>query len=125
MKIEALYNPMLVTAEAWEPLVEVAARMRFNEVGSAAVFEHGRLAGIITERDLVRAMVERADLDNTTAADFMTSEPAYVEPETDAADAARLMLDLGVRHLPVITDHQLIGMVSIRDVLLDAVWNVR
>jgi signal-transduction protein with cAMP-binding, CBS, and nucleotidyltransferase domain len=123
MKISALYNPMTVAAQTWETLSEVATRMQFNDVGAVAVFDEGRLAGILTERDLARAIADGADPRQTTAADYMTAEPAVVELEDDAKTTASTMLDLGIRHLPVVQDGKVLGVVSIRDVLSDLVWS--
>ena len=61
-----------------------------------------RLVGIITERDLVRAVADRRDLADGNAGEYMTSAPATVELDTSLADVARTMLALGVRHLPVV-----------------------
>lgn len=122
MKVANLYNPLTVVAHPWEDLSEAARRMTRNDVGSLAIYAHGRLAGILTERDLTRAVADGVDLSHTTVEEYMTSEPTTTTPETDAREAAVTMLGLGVRHIPVLSDHMLLGMVSIRDVLEDLVW---
>jgi CBS domain-containing protein len=75
------------------------------------------LAGIITERDIVRAVAERRDLSEGTAGEYMTWEPATVALETPLSDVARRMLALGVHHLPVMVAGEVLGMVSARDLL--------
>ena len=75
-----------------------------------------RLAGIITERDLVRAVADRRDLADGTAGEYMTCEPATVGLETPLTEVARRMLAYGVRHLPVVAG-DVLGMVSARDLL--------
>ena len=81
------------------------------------ILDGDRLAGIITERDIVHAMADRRDLADGTAGDYMTWEPATVGLEAPLAEVARTMLALGVRHLPVVVAGEVIGMVSARDLL--------
>jgi CBS domain-containing protein len=122
MRIDALLNPLTVVTHGWQTLVDVANRMRFNDVGSAAVLDGDQIVGIITERDLTRAIADGADPQTMTVADYMTPEPAVISPTTDAREAARYMVDLGVRHLPVAVNGRLVGLISMRDVLLELVW---
>jgi CBS domain-containing protein len=82
-----------------------------------AIMDGYRLAGIITERDIVRAVADRRDLADGTAGDYMTLEPATVSLETPLGEVARTMLAYGVRHLPVVVGGEVIGMVSARDLL--------
>ena len=119
MKVESVYRPGVVSAEADDALSDVASRMQFNEVGALAVVDHGSLLGIITERDLVRAIADGADLELTPAGEYMTEDPVVVAPEAALHDAVTRMLDLGVRHLPVMSAGQLLGMVSARDLLVE------
>ena len=127
MQLYQVYSPLTVVATHEEPLVAVAARMRFNDVGCAAVVDEDNvLVGIITERDVVRAVADGADIEKTPAHDYMTSDPTVAAPETEIREAARIMLDLGVRHLPVVTpDGRLIGLASVRDLLLELLWAPR
>ena len=122
MKIESLYNSLTVIANEWEALTEAASRMRFNDVGSAAVLRDGKVAGILTERDLTRAIADGVDLSAVTVADYMTPDPVVVTPETDAKEAARTMTDMGIRHLPVVEGDRLVGLVSARDILIELIW---
>ena len=121
MKIEELFRSFSVTAAEWEPLIDVASRMRFNDVGSAAIVSDGKLVGIITERDLVRAISEGADVTSTRAGEYMTADPVVVSPQTDVDEAARTMARLGIAHLPVVERDHLVGVTSIRDVVLDLI----
>jgi CBS domain-containing protein len=123
MKVAALYNPLVVSAQTWETLDEVSTRMMVNEVSCAPVFEGARLAGIITERDLVRAMANGVMPAETTAVDYMTEAPTVVTPKDDAREAALIMLQHGIRHLPVLVEDRLLGVISIRDVLQDSFWD--
>lgn len=117
MDVLALYQAPVRWTGPDESLFEAADRMAFYEVGSLAVMEHGRLVGIITERDLVHAIDEEVNLYVTRVADYMSGEPVSISPEDDLADAIRVMVTLGVRHLPVIEHGAVVGMISVRDLL--------
>jgi len=123
MKVRAVYRQEVLVADSDESLIDVAGRMQFEEVGSLAIIEHGRLVGIITERDLARALSDGVDPVETPVADYMTAEPVTVSPDTEASAAAAAMLDLGVRHLPVMEEGRVVGMVSSRDLLSIEAWS--
>lgn len=97
-------------------LPQAAARMRAEGTSVAAVLEEGRLLGVVTERDLVRALADDA-IRTATVADYMTAEPCTIDPEADARDAAALMMSRQVRHLPVVEGDAVLGFVSARDLL--------
>lgn len=117
MNVEALYHRNVVTAQLGERLIDVAAMMRHHEVSALPVYQHGECVGIITERDLVQAMAEGQDPMTTRVWRYMTPGPVRVWPDTDAADAAELMISLRARHLPVVDGSRVVGMLSIRDLL--------
>ena len=81
------------------------------------VLEGQHLVGIITERDLTAALAEGADAVLTPVSDYMTPAPEVLQPDNELADAAHLMLELGIRHLPIVRSGQLVGVLSMRDVL--------
>jgi CBS domain-containing protein len=87
------------------------------------VREHGRLVGILTERDVARALADGVDPVETVVGEYMTRDPITVTPGTDAADAAVTMLELGVRHLPVTEAGTVVGMLSSRDLLSLEAWD--
>src|SRR5438046_6870581 len=74
-----------------------------------------RLLGIFTERDTVRALSQAHDAARHEIVSWMTHNPTTVAPDVDAEDALRTMLDSGFRHLPVVENGKVIGMVSMRD----------
>ena len=118
MKVSDLQPHELFTAQAEETLEEAADRMSWHEVGALPVFDGQRhLVGIITERDLTAALAEGADPVRTTVADYMTPAPEVLRPDSELAEAAHTMLQLGVRHLPVVQNGRLVGVLSMRDVL--------
>jgi CBS domain-containing protein len=96
---------------------EAAQLMADANVGSSVVLEHGRLIGILTERDLLRAMAQRVHPSEARVREWMTAEPVAVSESTSADEAARLMLEHGFRHLPIVDGDRTLGVVSLRDVM--------
>jgi CBS domain-containing protein len=96
---------------------EAAQRMADANVGSSVVLEHGRLIGILTERDLLRAMAQRVHPSEARVREWMTAEPVSASESTSADEAARLMIEQGFRHLPVVDGDRTLGVVSLRDVM--------
>jgi CBS domain-containing protein len=86
--------------------------------GSLGVVDGMKLLGLITERDLVRAMANGADLDRVTVSSFMSRDPDIFSPEFDVWEAAEWLAESGYRHLPVVEDGALLGIISVRDLLL-------
>jgi CBS domain-containing protein len=106
----------LLTVEPGLPLKEVAERMVSRDVGAVLVTEGGRLVGILTERDVLRA-VAGGITDTTTVLDWMTPNPETMEPEETTRQAAVLMIHGGFRHMPIVEGEDVVGMLSIRDLM--------
>ncbi len=122
-----LVSRMPVTVTADRSVCDAAEIMRREGVGSLLVVDsEGRLAGILTERDLAyRVVASRCSCD-VRVGEVMTPRERLVtvEPGTSIAEAARIMIDVGVRHLPVVTrEGRLVGVVSLRD-LARAIWGM-
>jgi CBS domain-containing protein len=117
MKVSDLQHHELFTAQADESLDMAADRMNWHQVGALPVLDGQRLVGIITERDVTAAMAEGADPTITPVSDYMTPAPEVLRPDSDLADAAHVMLELGIRHLPIVRSGCLVGVLSMRDVL--------
>ena len=101
-----------------EATVAAAAQTMVNDgIGSIGVVEHGRLIGIFTERDALRATAAGADLSTEKVSEWMTPDPDVLSPTVEVEDAAEWLLATGYRHLPVVEDGALLGIVSIKDVL--------
>jgi CBS domain-containing protein len=115
--VDDVYRAGAITAAADESLEQVATHLQAKDVSALVILDGSRLAGIITERDIVRAVADRRDLAECTAAEYMTSEPATVRLETPLSVVAWKMLAYGVRHLPVVVGGEVTGMVSARDLL--------
>jgi CBS domain-containing protein len=107
-------NVLAVAPE--DTLGEAAQKMVERGVGSAVVLDFGRLIGILTERDLMRATAGRTHSSEARVREWMTASPVTATEDTSIEEAARTMLDAGFRHLPVIADERPVGIVSIRDV---------
>ena len=94
---------------------EAISLMAQNRIGSALIMEGGKLVGIFTERDTVRAISQSHDAPTHEISSWMTRDPKTVSPDVEVDDALRTMLDNGFRHLPVVERGEVIGMVSMRD----------
>ena len=106
----------LLTVEAGLPVVAVAQRMAERNVGAVLVLEGARLAGIMTERDLMRA-VARGLSDDAVVGDCMTADPETIAPGDTIEHAAVLMIHGGYRHLPVVDGGAVVGVLSMRDLV--------
>ena len=108
----------LLTLDADVSVLEAARRMIDENVGSMLVSERGRITGIVTERDYLRRVVleERGDRE-TTVRDIMTSPLIVVSPETSVDECMAIITEQRIRHLPVAESGEVIGMISIGDVV--------
>ena len=97
---------------------QAAKLMAKKNVGAIMVVEDERLIGIFTERDaLVRVIAQGRDVEATRLADVMTAEPRTVAPEKSFGSALLLMFENGFRHVPVVEEGKVIGIVSSRNAL--------
>jgi|SRR5215472_1096089 len=105
-----------VTESATDTLRSAAERMWRQQTGSLLIMDGGRLAGILTERDLLRAVALGTDLTNATVGEAMTTEVLTATPDMSLRDAAREMAIRWIRHLPVVEAGRVLGVVSMRDI---------
>ena len=117
MAIGDVMRVRVVTVGPSDSARTAVLRMLEEGVGSVAVCDGGRLVGIFTERDVLRLAGHGGSLDDIRIADVMTTELTRVSPDTSIIDAAALMGERRIRHLPVVEDDHLLGLVGIRDVL--------
>ena len=106
----------LLTVEPGLALKAVAERMVAKDVGAVLVIENGRLAGILTERDILRAVADGITAE-TRVSDWMTRDPETMEPDETTRQAAVLMIHGGFRHMPIVDGDEVVGMLSIRDLM--------
>jgi CBS domain-containing protein len=117
-QITDVMRPDFIEVAPEDTLGEVAERMTAANVGAVAVKDSGRLIGILTERDLLKAMAARVHSSEARVRQWMTPDPVTVEAHTDVEEAARIMIDSGFRHLPVLDDDgRVVGIVSLRRVV--------
>lgn len=126
MPIVDVMDLRLVRVSPQDSVQTAIGRMLDENVGSVAVCEGPRIVGIFTERDVLRLAGRRARFDEVPVADVMTTRLVAISPDDEIPAAARLMGEHRVRHLPVIEDENLLGIVGIRDVLaalVEQVWH--
>lgn len=117
MTVQELIGGEVVSTQPKRAMREAIRIMTAQGVGALVVEHDGVLSGILSERDVIRACAEDADLDATTVDEWMTEDPDSLEPDVSVEDAAEWMLAAGYRHLPVVEGTRIVGMVSIKDVL--------
>lgn len=106
-------------ADVQQTVFDIAKAMVDRNIGAVPVLENGLLVGIFSERDLMkRVVVEGRDPQNTRVYEVMTEDPLTVQPNQDLETCMFLMRRHGFRHLPVCEGKQLLGLVSLRDLML-------
>jgi CBS domain-containing protein len=113
--VRDIMSTRVVTTGPDEPVAAAAAAMVQRGVGSALIMQGRFLAGILTERDVLRAVASGSDLTSSPVSAWMTRDPEPASPDTTVEDATQLMLLHGFRHLPVLEGREVRGMVSLRD----------
>jgi CBS domain-containing protein len=106
----------LLTVDATETLTDAAAQMDARGVGAVLVMNGEHLSGILTERDVLRA-VATGGVEGTKVGAWMTHDPDTVGPDERPGHAAAIMLHGGFRHLPVLDGDKAVGIISIRDLM--------
>ena len=109
-------KPIVITPSA--SVTQCAALMKQNNVGSLVVEEGKHLVGIVTETDMVRrCLADGKDPKKTTAKDLASEHVVTIGPDLDIFEALRKMQDYDIRHLPVTDDGELVGFVTMKDIL--------
>lgn len=117
LPVSALVGDEVERVSPGASLAEVARRLTDAEIGLVVVGEGNRPAGVVSERDIVRAVAEGRDLSTTTAAEVAHTELAWVEPTATVHEVATEMMSNWVRHVLVGTDGTMVGIVSVRDLV--------
>lgn len=113
-KLSEVVDKPAVTVEPHDALARAAQRMYDENIGSICVVDDGELLGIFTERDLLKACAAGVDTHAATVDRWMTPNPVTATTSDQAAAALQVMLDSNFRHLPVMGEGGLVGVVSIR-----------
>ena len=112
---DVMHGGGVQTIDKGAAAAHAAGELRARRISSLAVTDGGHLVGILTERDIVGLVADARDAGTTNVGELMTGEPVTVAPTTDVRDAARIMAEHGIRHLPVVDGEDLVGMLSVRD----------
>ncbi len=118
MKVSKVFHRSAVSVEAWQTLRDAARLMKAGGFSCLPVMSGDDLVGIITERDLVEALADNDRAASAPVFDYMSEEPKTVALNDECSLAVTEMLTAGCRHLPVMEDEKLVGVVSARDLLL-------
>jgi len=112
---------MIYSVDANSTVLEAARFMTEHNIGAVPVLRDGELAGIFSERDIMRRVVSGGRSPAITkVAEVMTPRPLTLSPDDTVEHARFIMLEHGFRHLPVVEEKKLTGIVSLRDVLPSA-----
>ena len=114
MKISDFMTEAALTDRSDDSLASAARKMREQQTGSLLITDGDQLLGILTERDILRAVAEDIPLD-TPISEVMSKDLVTAEPSTSLREAARIMTEKWIRHLPVLEGGRLVGIVSQRD----------
>ena len=113
--VAEVMNRSVLTVDPTASIGEAAEKMIEAGVGAVVVMEDMvRIVGIVTERDLMRAVAQRARAAEARVRQWMTESVVTIEPDTEIKDAAKMMFEKNFRHLPVTKDGRLLGIVSLR-----------
>ncbi len=114
--VRMIMRSPIATADAGNTLREAAEQLASDEIGALLVIGEGTL-GMLSERDVLSAVAAGGDLDDIQAGDALNPEVVWGDPQLPIREAGQLMLDSGIRHLPIGDGRLAVGMVSMRDVL--------
>lgn len=116
MNVEQLMSKPVCSVDPETTLAEATTVMGERHVGSALILDNDELVGILTERDVVRAMSGAFDAPARPVIEWMTKRPTTTGPDTPVREALRIMVEGGFRHLPIVDEGQVVGIVSMRDI---------
>ena len=116
-ELREVMTPGALTTPADASVVDAARAMVEAKAGSVVVMQGAWLLGILTERDVLRAAASGEDLTKSPVSRWMTRDPMTATPDMPMDEAANIMLLNGFRHLPVLEGHEVLGVVSIRDLM--------
>lgn len=126
MKVADLAPREAITVMPGDSLLEAAKHLADDDVGALIVFAPRGVRGVFSERDLARAVADEIDLEEAQVGDYMTESPITVDLRSGLGDVIRKMNEFGVRHVVVTDENQVVGMISMRDLvaLLGTMWAI-
>lgn len=117
MHVSDVMTQASITDSPSDTLRSAAVRMWQQQTGSLMVMDEDKLVGVITERDILKAAAQGRNIDETPVGDLMTRNLITVRSTEPVRDAARLMARHWIRHLPVVDDDKVVGVISQRDIV--------
>ena len=112
----------LCTVSPGTPVFEALKQMAEKDIGALLVVENGKLAGILSERDYARKVILHGKSSHDTPVrEIMTERVVYVQPKNTVEECMALMTDKRIRHLPVLENDKLIGVLSIGDLVKETI----
>ena len=112
----------LCTVSPGTPVFEALKQMAEKDIGALLVVENGRLAGILSERDYARKVILHGKSSHDTPVrEIMTERVVYVQPKNTVEECMALMTDKRIRHLPVLENDKLVGVLSIGDLVKETI----
>ena len=117
-KLEEIMVRKVVTVKADATAKMAAELMNNHKIGCLVVVSEGKPVGIVTERDMLRKVIQKSsDSENMQVIQIMSKPIVFASPETGAGDAAKLMLERKIKKLPVVEDEHLVGLVTLTDLI--------
>lgn len=113
--VKDIMTKNVVTIDANKTVVEAAVLMSQSDVGDLVIMDGNTPVGIVTERDFVRRVFAEGKSGETKISEVMTSPLRVIDPEAPIKEAARRMVNKGIRRLPVIKDNKLVGILTAAD----------
>jgi CBS domain-containing protein len=118
LTLRELIREDLVLVSPSDTVAVLCRQLEAHRVGSALVVNEGTLVGIVTERDVVRAVAQGADAGQSNVSDYMTASPLTIYDDSSMEEAAHEMISNRIRHIPVVdSQNQVLGILSIRDIV--------
>ena len=116
LKVEDVMVKDVITVEADQTVKKAIDLMNENEIGSLIVVKQGKAVGIITERDMLTRILARSRNPERTKVSEIISAPLVVaDPKMELEEAARLMFKMKVKKLPVVSNGELVGLITLTD----------
>jgi len=110
--VREMMTKKVITMEPDQPIIEAAKLIKAKNIGSVVVVDKGMVIGILTESNFVRIIVEGHDPSTTRVKEVMSTPVVTCSPDTPAPEIAKIMRNKRVRHIPVVENGNLVGIVS-------------